>query len=174
MPKISSPQVILRSIAHYLPQSRRLDQVSPSSSPVTSPFLSTNPDPSQRMNPLRENELNLTRRQLFGRGALGLGTATMAQLLGSDLLAQTPASPEGLHHPAKAKRVIYLFMSGGPSHHDMWDYKPKMKDMAGKDLPKEVRNGQRITGMTSARKPSRSVLRNTNSRSTRTTRRASG
>jgi len=39
-----------------------------------------------------------------------------------------------LHHPAKAKRVIYLFMSGGPSHHDTWDYKPKMQEMFGDDL----------------------------------------
>ncbi|MGD1979742.1 MAG: DUF1501 domain-containing protein, partial [Akkermansiaceae bacterium] len=104
------------------------------------------------MNPLRENDLNLTRRQLFGRGALGLGTATMANFLGSDPLFAAPANSDGLHHKAKAKRVIYLFMSGGPSHHDMWDYKPKMKDMAGKDLPKEVRDGQRITGMTSRQK----------------------
>jgi hypothetical protein len=104
------------------------------------------------MNPSRENDLNMTRRQLFGRSALGLGTATMAQLLGSELLAQTPDSPEGLHHPAKAKRVIYLFMSGGPSQQDMWDYKPKMKEMFGKDLPEHIRDGQRITGMTAGQK----------------------
>ncbi|MEN8783053.1 MAG: DUF1501 domain-containing protein [Akkermansiaceae bacterium] len=104
------------------------------------------------MNQASEFDLNMTRRQLFGRSALGLGTATMAQLLGADLLAQTPDSPEGLHHPAKAKRVIYLFMSGGPSQHDMWDYKPKMKEMFGKDLPEHVRDGQRITGMTSRQK----------------------
>ena len=58
------------------------------------------------MNSAREFDLNMTRRQLFGRSALGLGTATMTQLLGADLLAQTPKSPDGLHHPAKAKRVI--------------------------------------------------------------------
>ena len=104
------------------------------------------------MNPFHEHQLDLTRRQFFGRSALGLGTASMAQLLGSELLAEATSTPEGLHHPAKAKRVIYLFMSGGPSHHDMWDYKPKMKDMAGKDLPEEVRDGQRITGMTSKQK----------------------
>ena len=104
------------------------------------------------MNSAREFDLNMTRRQLFGRSALGLGTATMAQLLGADLLAQTPDSPDGLHHPAKAKRVIYLFMSGGPSQHDMWDYKPKMKEMFGKDLPEHVRDGQRITGMTARQK----------------------
>ena len=94
----------------------------------------------------RETELMMTRRQLFGRTALGLGTAAMAGLMqGADL-------KNGLHHPAKAKRVIYLFMSGGPSHLDLWDYKPKMRAMYGKDLPKEVRDGQRITGMTSRQK----------------------
>jgi hypothetical protein len=103
-------------------------------------------------NPLREHELLLTRRQLFGRTALGLGTAAMANLLGPDLLADGGASPAGLHHPAKAKQVIYLFMSGGPSHHDTWDYKPKMQEMFGKPLPDEVRGGQRITGMTAGQK----------------------
>jgi hypothetical protein len=96
---------------------------------------------------LRELDLQQTRRQLFGRSALGLGTAAMAHLLGPELGAS-----DGLHHPAKAKRVIYLFMSGGPSHHDTWDYKPKMKEMFGEDLPEEVRDGQRITGMTSKQK----------------------
>ncbi|MEZ5303341.1 MAG: DUF1501 domain-containing protein [Verrucomicrobiales bacterium] len=58
----------------------------------------------------------------------------------------------GIHHRAKAKRVIYLFMSGGPSHHDLWDYKPKMQEMFGQDLPEHVRDGQRITGMTAGQK----------------------
>lgn len=101
------------------------------------------------MNLYHDHQLNLTRRQLFGRSALGLGTAAMSQMLGSDLLADVASSKDGLHHKAKAKRVIYLFMSGGPSQHDMWDYKPKMKEMFNEDLPKDVRDGQRITGMTS-------------------------
>ena len=90
-----------------------------------------------------------TRRQFFGRTALGLGTASMAQLFAQD---QAMASPLGLNHAAKAKRVIYLFMSGGPSHLDTWDYKPKMKELFGKDLPSGVRDGQRITGMTAGQK----------------------
>lgn len=93
----------------------------------------------------------MTRRQLFGRTALGLGTASLAQLLGPSMRAAT-STESGLHHKPKAKRVIYLFMSGGPSQHDMWDYKPKMQEMFGKDLPEEVRDGQRITGMTSKQK----------------------
>ncbi len=101
-------------------------------------------------NPLREYDLMMTRRQLFGRTALGLGTAAMANLLGPELAAE--GAPTGPHHEPKAKRVIYLFMSGGPSHHDLWDYKPKMQEMFGKQLPKEIRDGQRLTGMTARQK----------------------
>lgn len=102
--------------------------------------------------PTSEYALNITRRQLFEKTRLGLGTAAMAHLLGSNLLAEQPVTSSGLHHPAKAKSVIYLFMSGGPSHHDLWDYKPKMKDMFGEDLPEHIRDGQRITGMTAGQK----------------------
>ena len=104
------------------------------------------------MNPLRENDLMMTRRQLFGRSALGLGTAALSQMLPTNLLGAPPRKDGGLHHAPKAKRVIYLFMSGGPSHHDMWDYKPKMKDWYGQDLPAHIRDGQRITGMSSGQK----------------------
>ena len=106
-------------------------------------------------NPIREFELLATRRQLFGRAALGLGTAAMANLWQPQQVTARAAESGlgvGMHHPAKAKRVIYLFMSGGPSHHDLWDYKPKLKEMAGKQLPDHVRDGQRITGMTSNQK----------------------
>ena len=103
-------------------------------------------------NPLREYELNITRRQLFGRTALGLGTAAMANLLVPDLRAEQGTAKTNLHHVAKAKHVIYLFMSGGPSHHDLWDYKPKMLEMFGQELPEHIRDGQRITGMTASQK----------------------
>lgn len=105
--------------------------------------------------PQREFELLTTRRQLFGSGALGLGTAALAGLFAGSSLASTDAAAatsSGMHHPAKAKRVIYLFMSGGPSQHDMWDYKPKLKEMFGQQLPDSIRDGQRITGMTSNQK----------------------
>ena len=107
---------------------------------------------NDQVSPLREHELNLTRRQLFGRGALGLGTAAMAHLLSRDVRATESDAASGLHHKAKAKRVIYLFMSGGPSHHDLWDYKPKMQEMFGQPLPDHIRDGQRITGMTARQK----------------------
>ncbi len=103
-------------------------------------------------NPAREYELMLTRRQLFGRTALTLGTGALAGLMQPELAADTDKSTAGIHHAAKAKHVIYLFMSGGPSHHDMWDYKPKLKEKFGEQLPDEVRDGQRITGMTANQK----------------------
>ena len=61
----------------------------------------------ENVNPLREHELMMTRRQLFGRMALGVGTAAMANLFARDLVADAPVASSGLHHPAKAKRVIY-------------------------------------------------------------------
>ena len=99
----------------------------------------------------RQNALMMTRRQLFGRTALGVGTAAMSQLLATDGLAAEGAV-KSLHHPAKAKHVIYLFMSGGPSQLDLWDYKPKLKDQMGEQLPDHIRDGQRITGMTARQK----------------------
>ena len=104
------------------------------------------------MNPLREADLMMTRRQLFGRAALGLGTIALADVFSPNLLGNTSSQVRGTDFAPKAKRVIYLFMSGGPSHHDLWDYKPKMREMFGKDLPEHVRDGQRITGMTSRQK----------------------
>ena len=104
------------------------------------------------VHPLREQELMMTRRQLFGRSALGLGTAAMAGLLGPELRAESKPLPGLPHHAPKAKRVIYLFMSGGPIHHDLWDYKPKLAEMYGKQLPDHVRDGQRVTGMTATQK----------------------
>ncbi len=112
--------------------------------------------------PLRQNRLMMTRRQLFGRSALGLGTAAMAGLIGNELGAAdaspgnaspgNASSAAGLHHTAKAKTVIYLFMSGGPSQLDMWDYKPKLNDMFNQQLPAHIRDGQRVTGMTANQK----------------------
>ncbi|MCA9138747.1 MAG: sulfatase, partial [Planctomycetales bacterium] len=69
----------------------------------------------------RHQQLMTTRRQLFGRAALGLGTASLANLMRDDLHAAglpKPVAGGGLHHAPTAKRVIYLFMSGGPSQHD--------------------------------------------------------
>ncbi len=96
----------------------------------------------------------MTRRQLFGKAALGVGTAALHTLLGGSLLglAGSASAAQGARFPnfaPKAKRVIYLFMNGGPSQMDLWDYKPKMVDEFDKDLPDQIRRGQRITTMTS-------------------------
>ncbi len=110
------------------------------------------------MNPLDAHvQRLLTRRHFFRRSTLGLGTAALATLLNPRLLGETtsaagPASHGSLpllHFAPKAKRVIFLFMSGGPSHIDLFDYKPRLRDHHGQELPGSVRMGQRITGMTS-------------------------
>ncbi|MCH2115767.1 MAG: DUF1501 domain-containing protein [Pirellulales bacterium] len=107
------------------------------------------------MSLLRESDLIETRRHFFGRAASGIGTAALASLLQPELFATSaPVLPTGglpslPHFAPRAKRVIYLFMSGAPSQMDMWDYKPKMGDWFDKDLPDSVRQGQRITTMTS-------------------------
>src|SRR5262249_16821365 len=87
-----------------------------------------------------ELRLLLTRRQLFGRPATGIGTAALASLLNERLFAadadaglRSQGALSALHFAPKAKRVIYLFMSGGPSHIDLFDYKPKLKDYHGQE-----------------------------------------
>jgi hypothetical protein len=92
-----------------------------------------------------------TRRQFFTGGANLLGSAAIASLLGgaSPLLADDGSPKVGPHFPAKAKRVLYLHMVGGPSQMDLFDHKPQMQAMYDKDLPESVRNGQRLTTMTS-------------------------
>ena len=100
--------------------------------------------------------LELTRRHFFSRTSTGIGVAALASLLQSDgAMAATAGSAassgvlEKPHFPQKAKRVIYLFMSGAPSQIDLFDHKPKLLDMFDKDLPESVINGQRFTTMTS-------------------------
>ncbi len=111
------------------------------------------------MNPLLEFHLHQTRRQFFGQTGLRLGGLAMALMgaksVGSQLLGA--ASPERVHPPLPgfphfaptAKNLIYLHMNGAPSQLDMWDHKPKLGEYFDKDLPDSVRQGQRITTMTS-------------------------
>jgi hypothetical protein len=91
----------------------------------------------------------MTRRQLFGRAALGVGTAALATLLQGETLKHHGGLPGFPNFAPKAKRVIYLTMNGGPSQLDLWDYKPKLIDHYNQDLPDTTRRGQRITTMTS-------------------------
>jgi hypothetical protein len=106
---------------------------------------------------------SLTRRHFFGRSATGIGAAALAALLDRNLMGAENSGPStrgvalpGVlaqpHFPAKAKRVIYLCMSGGPSQIDLFDYKPKLRELNGTELPASVRMGQRITGMTAGQK----------------------
>jgi len=105
---------------------------------------------------------SLTRRAFFGRSAQGVGAMALASLLNPSLTAAPTSKPSNpllshgvvnpLHFAPKAKRVIYLFMSGAPSHLDLFDYKPKLVELTGTELPESIRKGQRITGMTSGQK----------------------
>lgn len=100
-----------------------------------------------------------SRRQFFASGGHLLGSAALASLAGpalklargghDDAGAQSSEGPIGPHFPPTAKRVIYLHMVGGPSQMDLFDYKPTMRDWYDKDLPESIRQGQRLTTMTS-------------------------
>ena len=81
----------------------------------------------------------ITRRALLTRSTGGLGAIALAQLLSEDLPAGG-GSLSGVHHAAKAKRVIFLFMAGGPSHIDLFDPKPKLNQLDGKTIPAELLN----------------------------------
>jgi hypothetical protein len=98
------------------------------------------------MNPCTgfEPTLDWSRRQFLNRFGSGLGGIALA-----NLMQQADASPlpAAAHQAPKAKRIIYLFQSGGPSQIDLFDYKPKLNEMHGQELPDSVRQGQRLTGM---------------------------
>jgi hypothetical protein len=105
------------------------------------------------MDPRRELGLLLTRRHFLGRTSAGIGSVALASLLDDQVFAQEPASGAGIPgYPdlaARAKRVIYLFQSGAPSQMELFDHKPLLERLEGTDLPESIRQGQRLTGMTS-------------------------
>ena len=96
-------------------------------------------------------------RRTFLQSACGFGMAAAAGLLSERSSGAmpdvgkhpVPGRPGLPHFPPKAKRVIYLFQSGAPSQMELFDYKPKLAEYRGQDLPASIRNGQRLTGMTS-------------------------
>ena len=110
---------------------------------------------------LQELENQVSRRDFLTKTSLGIGALALGSLLGTDkawgnikgsdadtILESYNKNRLGLpHHLPKAKRIVYLFQSGGPSQMDLFDYKPKLVDMFGKDLPPSIRQGQRLTGM---------------------------
>jgi hypothetical protein len=107
------------------------------------------------MDPLQQlTAEQITRRHLFGKAASGIGVAALASLINPKLFAavgteSTGGLPGLPHFAPKAKRVIYLHQSGAPSQIDLFDYKPALNKLHGTELPASIRNGQRITGMTS-------------------------
>ncbi len=95
--------------------------------------------------------VNATRRQFLTRSGLGLGGVALMNLLArADAEKANPIQGilEKPHFEPKAKRIIYLFMAGGPSQLDLFDHKPKLNELNGQDLPASIRMGQRVTGMT--------------------------
>lgn len=108
------------------------------------------------MDPVTQSKLIENRRQFFGRSTTGIGSLALASLLNPGLFAaagNNDKSQNGLagipHFAPRAKRVIYLLQSGAPSQMELLDYKPALKDLHGQELPETVRQGQRLTGMTS-------------------------
>lgn len=91
---------------------------------------------------------NVARRQFLGRSSIGIGTAALASLLGRDVSAGSGPRQQS-HFPARARRVIWLTQAGAPSQLELFDHKPHLKDQFDQDLPDSVRQGQRLTGMTS-------------------------
>lgn len=106
-----------------------------------------------------EPAVGWSRRHFLNQFGMGVGGFALADMLGREgLVASEPQEDEldpggvggvleRLHCPAKAKRVIFLFQSGGPSQIDLYDYKPHLNKMHGQQLPDSVRKGQRLTGM---------------------------
>lgn len=98
-----------------------------------------------------ENPLGMTRRSFLNQVGMGLGGLALGSMM-NPLQGLTNNGPalSGTHFPAKAKRVIYLFQSGGPSQIDLFDYKPRLNTEHGQELPDSVRQGQRLTGMSTS------------------------
>src|SRR5215472_14011635 len=99
----------------------------------------------------------INRRTFLAKSTTGLGALALASLFKENLFAADAKTSlhgalKSLDFAPKARRVIYLFMSGAPSHIDLFDPKPKLKEMTNTELPASVRMGQRITGMTSGQK----------------------
>ena len=103
-----------------------------------------------------EHSLRLNRRRFLSKLSLGIGSVALGSLLIPDLFSNKSDEEmllTGLPQFApKAKRIIYLFQNGAPSQLDLFDYKPKLQEMFGQELPESIRMGQRLTGMTADQK----------------------
>ncbi|MEM9237407.1 MAG: DUF1501 domain-containing protein [Verrucomicrobiota bacterium] len=95
-----------------------------------------------------ESPVGMSRRSFLNSTGIGLGGIALADMMSrAQAGGLSTGQLDGLHFPAKAKRVIYLFQSGGPSQMDLFDYKPRLNLEHGQELPESVRKGQRLTGM---------------------------
>jgi hypothetical protein len=92
---------------------------------------------------------DVTRRHFFQQCPIGLGALALTSMLGGQASA-APALPSGAHFPAKAKNVIFLFMAGGPSQLELWDYKPKLVELNGQPIPQSFIEGKRFAFMGSS------------------------
>ncbi len=99
---------------------------------------------------------HLTRRHFFSRCALGLGSIALASLLnewrarGADAVLPNPMAPKQPHFGSRAKNIIYLFMAGGPSQLELFDYKPRLIDLNGQPIPESYIEGKRFAFMGSS------------------------
>ena len=91
-----------------------------------------------------ESTVGMSRRQILKSFGMGLGSMALADMIGQSVLGASAAGP---NFPAKAKRVIFLFQSGGPSQMDLYDYKPMLNERHGQELPASIRGNQRLTAM---------------------------
>src|SRR6185503_403057 len=105
------------------------------------------------MTPFDLHAQQLTRRAFLGGAAAGLGSLALNSLLTPRVFGAAAAAPAAdrwrgiinpLHHPAKIKRVIYLYQAGGPSHLETFDFKPKLREMNGQGMPESFTKGQQI------------------------------
>jgi hypothetical protein len=102
---------------------------------------------------LIEHGFSMNRRRFFTGVGMGIGSMALGSLLMPDLLSGSGTTETGLapgipHFAPKAKRVIYLFQNGAPAQQELFDYKPLLREMTGKEIPASVRGMQRLTGMT--------------------------
>ena len=118
--------------------------------PAELPVLATSFDLPAMPNPFQDNIARVTRRQMFGTTSTGIGLAALASMSGSSGASAADLGLPGMPHiPAKAKRVVVLWQGGGPSHVDLFDDKPVMRQMAGKDIPESIRGTTRLSTMSS-------------------------
>jgi hypothetical protein len=119
---------------------------------VSDPHAASLPSSLDLSAAIAENVARVSRRRLFGSAGMGIGGVALAAMLGREGAAAGPVIaglPDLPHHPPKAKRVVMLWQGGGPSHVDLYDPKPVMRERAGQDIPESVRGTTRLSTMSS-------------------------